>query len=284
MYLPAFPDMTGDLSASASSIQLTLTSCLIGLAVGQIFAGPLSDVLGRRLPLTIGLASFAIFSILCMVAPSVEVLIVLRFLQGMSGAAGIVLARAVVRDLYSGAALAQFFSLVMMVNGMAPILAPIIGGQLLRFTTWHGVFVVLALFSVVLLAAVLIWLPETLPPERRQSSGIAPMIASFKVLLTDRLFIGYGLSAGFAFGAMFAYIAGSSFVIQNIYDVSPQSYSLMFGANALGIVTMAQINARLVPRVGPRRMMTVGLIGSGVAQLLDGDQPGDADTAPWETK
>lgn len=267
MYLPAFPDMTGDLSTSASSIQLTLTACLIGLALGQAFAGPLSDVLGRRLPMTIGLAAFTVFSLLCMVAPSVEVLIALRFLQGMAGAAGIVLARAVVRDLYSGPALAQFFSLVMMVNGMAPILAPIIGGQLMRFTTWHGVFAVLALFSFVLLLAVLLWLPETLPPERRQSAGITPMIVSFKVLLTDRLFIGYGLSAGFAFGAMFAYIAGSSFVIQNIYDVSPQSYSLMFGANALGIVTMAQINARLVPKAGPRRMMTVGLIGSATGGL-----------------
>ena len=262
MYLPAFPDMSDDLASSASRIQLTLTACLIGLAVGQVFAGPLSDVLGRRLPLTVGLLSFAALSILCMIAPNVEILIALRFLQGMAGAAGIVLARAVVRDLYSGPALAQFFSLVLMVNGMAPILAPVIGGQLLRFTTWHGVFLVLGVFSLVLLLAVLLWVPETLPSERRQTGGITPMIASFRVLLTDRLFIGYGLSAGMAFGAMFAYIAGSSFVIQNIYDVSPQAYSLMFGANAIGIVTMAQVNARLVHRVGPRRMMTVGLIGS----------------------
>ncbi len=270
MYLPAFPEMTGDLSTSASQIQLTLTSCLLGLALGQAFAGPLSDVTGRRMPLVIGLITFAVMSLLCMIAPNVEILILLRFFQGMAGAAGIVLARAVVRDLYSGSALAQFFSLVLMVNGMAPILAPIIGGQLLRFTTWHGVFLVLALFSLVLLLAVLLWLPETHPEERRQEAGIAPMLASFKVLLTDRLFMGYGLSAGMAFGAMFAYIAGSSFVIQNIYDVSPQAYSLMFGVNALGIVTMAQINARLVRRVGPRRMMTIGLIGSatGGASLL----------------
>lgn len=267
MYLPAFPDMSEDLSSGASRIQLTLTACLIGLALGQAFAGPLSDVLGRRLPLVIGLLSFAVISILCMVAPNVEILILLRFLQGMAGAAGIVLARAVVRDLYSGSALAQFFSLVMMVNGMAPILAPIIGGQLLRFTTWHGVFLVLAAFSLILLLAVLLWLPETLPAERRQTGGISPMISAFRVLLTDRLFIGYGLSAGFAFGAMFAYIAGSSFVIQNIYDVSPQSYSLMFGANALGIVTMAQINARMVKRAGPRKMMTFGLIGSASGGL-----------------
>jgi MFS transporter, DHA1 family, multidrug resistance protein len=267
MYLPAFPDMAGDLSTSASRIQLTLTSCLLGLAIGQVFAGPLSDVLGRRIPLVVGLLAFAVLSILCLAAPSVEILIGLRFLQGMAGAAGIVLARAVVRDLYSGAALAQFFSLVMMVNGMAPILAPVIGGQLLRFTTWHGVFLVLAVFSLALLLAVLLWLPETLPAERRQTGGISPMIAAFRVLLTDRLFMGYGLSAGLAFGAMFAYIAGSSFVIQNIYDVSPQAYSLMFGANALGIVTMSQINARVVRRAGPRKMMTVGLIGSATGGL-----------------
>jgi MFS transporter, DHA1 family, multidrug resistance protein len=268
MYLPAFPEMTGDLSTSASQIQLTLTACLIGLALGQAFAGPLSDVLGRRIPLVVGLLAFATLSLLCMIAPNVETLIALRFFQGMAGAAGIVLARAVVRDLYSGPALAQFFSLVLMVNGMAPILAPVIGGQLLRFTTWHGVFLVLAIFSLVLLLAVLLWLPETLPSERRQESGIAPMVGSFRVLLSDRLFIGYGLSAGMAFGAMFAYIAGSSFVIQNIYDVSPQAYSLMFGANALGIVTMAQINARLVRKAGPRRMMTIGLIGSATGGTI----------------
>jgi MFS transporter, DHA1 family, multidrug resistance protein len=262
MYLPAFPDMADDLATSASRIQLTLTACLLGLAIGQVFAGPLSDVLGRRTPLVVGLLAFAALSLLCMVAPSVEMLVLLRFLQGMAGAAGIVLARAVVRDLYSGSALAQFFSLVMMVNGMAPILAPVIGGQLLRFTTWHGVFLVLAAFSLVLLAAVLLWLPETLPAERRQTGGITATISSFRVLLGDRLFMGYGLSAGLALGAMFAYIAGSSFVIQNIYDVSPQAYSLMFGANALGIVIMAQINARVVRRAGPHRMMTFGLIGS----------------------
>jgi MFS transporter, DHA1 family, multidrug resistance protein len=267
MYLPAFPDMTDDLATSASRIQLTLTACMIGLAVGQVFAGPMSDVLGRRIPLVVGLLSFSVFSILCMIAPSVEVLIILRFFQGMSGAAGIVLARAVVRDLYSGPALAQFFSLVMMINGMAPILAPVIGGQLLRFTTWHGVFLVLAGFSSLLLLAVLTWLPETLPRERRQTGGIKPMLAAFRVLLTDRLFIGYGLSAGLAFGAMFVYIAGSSFVIQNIYGVSPQTYSLMFGANALGIMTLAQVNARVVRRVGPHRMMTIGVTQSAIGGL-----------------
>jgi MFS transporter, DHA1 family, multidrug resistance protein len=267
MYLPAFPDMTDDLSASASRIQLTLTACMIGLGLGQAFAGPLSDVLGRRIPLVAGLLLFTVFSLLCMFAPNAEVLIVLRFFQGMSGAAGIVLARAVVRDLYSGPALAQFFSMVMMINGMAPILAPIIGGQLLRFTTWHGVFLVLAGFSSLLLLAVLTWLPETLPRERRQTGGIKPMLASFRVLLADRLFLGYGLSAGLAFGAMFVYIAGSSFVIQNIYDVSPQAYSFMFGANALGIVTLAQINARVVRKAGPRRMMTIGVTQSAIGGL-----------------
>jgi MFS transporter, DHA1 family, multidrug resistance protein len=267
MYLPAFPALADDLATSASRVQLTLTACLIGLALGQLGAGPLSDVFGRRLPLMIGLLSFTGISILCMFAPNVEVLVALRFLQGIAGAAGIVIARAIVRDLYSGSALAQFFSLVMMVNGMAPILAPVIGGQLLHFTTWHGVFLVLGLISLLLFAAVLFQLPETLPVERRQTGGIRPMLVAFRGLLTDRLFIGYGLSAGMAFGAMFAYIAGSPFVIQNIYDVSPQAYSLIFGANALGIVAVAQLNARVVRRVGPRRMLTVGLMGSATGGL-----------------
>jgi MFS transporter, DHA1 family, multidrug resistance protein len=264
MYLPAFPAISSDLGAAASQVQLTLTACLIGLAVGQLTAGPLSDVLGRRLPLLVGLLTYTAASILCAFAPTIEILIVLRVLQGVTGAAGIVIARAVVRDLYSGSAMARFFSLTMMVNGLAPILAPIVGAQVLRFQTWNGVFIVLALIGVALFFAVLGWLPETLEAERRQTGGIRHTLGTFRRLLGDRIFVGYALAAGMAFGAMFVYIAGSPFVLQNIHGVSPQAFSLLFGVNALGIVIVAQVNARLVRQVGPRTMLSFGLLGSAI--------------------
>jgi MFS transporter, DHA1 family, multidrug resistance protein len=271
MYLPAFPEITSDLGAAASQVQLTLTACLVGLALGQLTVGPLSDVLGRRLPLLVGLLTYALASVLCAFAPTIEILIVLRVLQGLAGAAGIVIARAIVRDLYSGSEMARFFSLTMMVNGLAPILAPIIGAQVLLFADWNWVFIVLAAIGLALFVAVVGWLPETLPGERRQTSGIRPMLATFRRLLADRVFIGYAIAAGMAFGAMFAYIAGSPYVLQNIHGVSPQGFSLMFGANALGIVLASQINARLVARVGARAMLRFGLIGSatgGISLLI----------------
>src|SRR5947209_496990 len=195
MYLPALPSLSRDFGTGASQAQLTLSACLLGLALGQTSAGPLSDALGRRRPLLIGLGAYALASLLCVVAPSVFVLVVLRFVQGFAGAAGIVIARAVVRDLYSGVAVAQFFSLLMLVNGLAPILAPLFGGLLLRFTSWRGVFVVLAVIGMLLLLAAATGLDETLPPDRRQSGGIRATIMTFRQLLASRSFAGYALSS-----------------------------------------------------------------------------------------
>lgn len=270
MYLPALPQLGRDFGASASQTQLTLSACLLGLALGQVLAGPISDAQGRRRPLLIGVACYALASLLCVVAPSVGILTLLRFVQGFAGAAGIVIARAIVRDLYSGVEAARFFSLLMLVNGSAPILAPIIGGQLLRFTTWHGVFVTLAIIGALMFLAAATGLRETLPADSRQTGGLRAILETFRRLLTDRSFMGYALSCGLAFAAMFAYISGSPFVLQEIYGVSPQLFSILFGTNALGIVIAGQVSGRLVGRVAPRRLLTLGLVAcatGGVALL-----------------
>ena len=268
MYLPALPALGREFGAGASQIQLTLSAFLFGLALGQMVAGPLSDSLGRRRPLLIGLMAYAAASLACVVAPSVPVLVALRFVQGATGAAGVVIARAIVRDLYSGVAAARYFSLLMLVSGLAPILAPIFGAQVLRFTTWHGVFVILAILGVLLVLAVATMLRETLAPPDRHSGGIGATFRAFGRLLADRSFVGYALAGGLAFAAMFAYISGSPFVLQGIYGVSPQTFSLMFGLNAFGLITMSQVNGRLVGRLAPRRLLLMGLTSQTIGGLL----------------
>ncbi|MBP2319951.1 DHA1 family bicyclomycin/chloramphenicol resistance-like MFS transporter [Kibdelosporangium banguiense] len=260
MYLPAFPAMTGQLSATASEIQLTLTTFVVSLAIGQAIAGPLSDSFGRRRPLVAGLVLYAVASVACAFAPSAYVLVVLRFLQGLGAAAGIVIARAVVRDLFSGIAMARFFSRLMLVAGLAPILAPVLGGELLRFTSWRGIFVVLSVFGVVLLLSTLLGLPETLPATRRQPARVGGVLRSYGSLLRDRVFVGYAMTAALLFAALFAYISGSTFVLQEVYGLTPQQFSLVFGANAVGIMIAGQLSGWLVGRFSSRRLVTIGLV------------------------
>jgi MFS transporter, DHA1 family, multidrug resistance protein len=270
MYLPGLPSLGATLDAPAWAVQLTLTACLAGLALGQVVAGPLSDRFGRRTPLLIGVSGYAAASLLCALAPTILALVVLRFAQGVAGAAGIVIARAIVRDMHSGVAAARFFSLLMLVNGLAPILAPVIGGQVLRVTTWRGVFVLLAGIGVVLVAAAAAGLRETLAPADRHPGGIAETIRTFVRLLADRAFLGHALACGLAFGAMFAYISGSPFVLQDIYGASPQLFSLMFATNALGIVGASQANRALLLHFEPRAILRAALVvqaSAGVALL-----------------
>ena len=262
-YLPALPRLTSDYHASASAGQLTLTACVLGLAFGQLALGPLSDRFGRRPPLLAGLALYCAASLACAVAPSIWVLVLLRLVQGLSGAAGIVVARAVVRDLVSGVAAARLFSILMLVLGVVPIVAPLAGGELLRATSWRGLFVILAVVDAAILAATALWLRETLPPARRRSRGEAS--AGFAALVRDRRFVSYAAVLGLAFAAMFSYIAGSSFVLQDVYRVSPQLYGGVFALNALGIVLCSLLNRRLVERVGPARMLQVGVVAGATA-------------------
>jgi len=208
----------------------------------------------------IGLLAYSGVSLLCALAPSVGVLTGLRFLQGLAGGAGIVIGRAVVRDLFSGAAAARLFSSLMLVTGLAPILAPVIGAQVLKVTDWEGIFVVLAVLSLLIVTLAAVALPETLPSARRDRGGLAHTLRLIRGLLTQRSFMGYALTAALAFGALFAYISGSSFVLQDVYGLSPQSFSLAFGANGLGLVIGSQVNARLVGRYGPGVLLERALL------------------------
>lgn len=264
MYLPALPQLSQDLQASTSQTQLSLTFCLLGLALGQLLAGPISDACGRKLPLMAGLIIYIIATVLCALTDSIYALIGLRFIQGLAGSAGIVIARAIVRDYYSGSEMTKFFALLMLVNGVAPIAAPVIGGQLLRFTSWHGVFLLLGILGAVQLLFVLAKLSESLPEERRQTGGIRKTLDSMGSLLGDRLFMGYVCSQGLLMASMFAYISGSPFVLQDLYGLSPQAFSAVFAVNSIGLIIANQVSARMCVRFGERKMLQVAL---GVAAV-----------------
>ena len=268
LYLPGLPAIAADLGASPAEVQLTLTACLVGLALGQLIIGPLSDTFGRRRPLLIGLALYSMASLLCATAPTVWGLIALRVLQGIGGAAGIVIARAVVRDHFEGSEAARFFALAMMVNGLAPILAPIIGGQLLLITSWQGVFVVLGVIGAILFVATWFRLRESLPPERRRSGRLSDVMRSYRGLLGDRGFMSYVLASALAFAAMFGYISASPFIIEDVFGQSPQVFSLFFAVNALGIVVMSQVSGVLVRRVPPGRILLTGLVISAFGGVM----------------
>ncbi|MDI3387283.1 Bcr/CflA family multidrug efflux MFS transporter [Streptomyces sp. B-S-A8] len=281
MYLPALPEVTRVLAAPAATVQLTLTACLAGMALGQLVVGPMSDRWGRRRPLLVGLLVYIVATAICAAAPGVELLVAFRLLQGLAGAAGIVIARAVVRDLYDGVDMARFFSTLMLISGVAPIVAPVVGGQVLRFTDWRGIFVVLTAIGIALTALVWRRLPETLAPERRQSGGVGSALRTMRGLLGDRVFAGYTLAGGFAFAALFAYISASPFVIQEIYGASPQTFSLLFGVNSVGLILVGQINGRiLVGRVRLDRVLGAGLavitLAAAALLLLTAGVFGDA--------
>ncbi|OIK29459.1 multidrug effflux MFS transporter [Streptomyces malaysiense] len=260
MYLPSLPEVTRSLHAPAATVQLTLTACLLGMALGQLVVGPMSDRWGRRRPLLAGLAVNLLATALCALAPNVGTLVAFRLVQGLAGAAGIVIARAVVRDLYDGVAMARFFSTLMLISGVAPVVAPLIGGQILRVTDWRGVFLVLTVIGALLGALVWLRLPETLPPAGRHGGGVGHALRSMRTLLADLPFTGYMLAGGFAFAALFAYISASPFVVQEIYGASPQTFSLLFGLNSVGLVVAGQINGKvLVGRVSLDKVLAAGL-------------------------
>ncbi|MFG2328217.1 Bcr/CflA family multidrug efflux MFS transporter [Streptomyces sp. NPDC048604] len=260
MYLPALPQVTDALRAPAATVQLTLTACLAGMALGQLVVGPMSDKWGRRRPLLVGMLVYVVATAACAFAPGVDVLVAFRLLQGLAGAAGIVIARAVVRDLYDGVEMARFFSTLMLISGVAPIVAPLIGGQILRITDWRGVFHVLAVIGVLLTIVVWRFLHETLPPARRHAGGVGQALRTMGGLLADRVFTGYMLAGGLAFAALFAYITASPFVVQEIYGASPQTFGLLFGLNSIGLVAVGQINGKLlVGRISLNKALGFGL-------------------------
>jgi MFS transporter, DHA1 family, multidrug resistance protein len=249
LYLPAFPELTRALHTTEAMVQLTLTACLVGLASGQAFLGPLSDAVGRRRPLIAGMIGFTAASVLCALAPTIEVLLAGRFLQGFAGSAGMVLAQALVRDLVEGPMIARVLSRLMLVIGVAPVLAPTFGGQILGLTGWRGLFWALAGFGVIMTFVVVTFVRETLPTERRQRGGLLGSLRGYRRVSSDRRYLGYGAISACGFLAIFGYVSGSSFAYQDVYGVSPQTFGLLFGLNGVGLVCASQLNARLVLRV-----------------------------------
>jgi DHA1 family bicyclomycin/chloramphenicol resistance-like MFS transporter len=265
MYLPAFPGIADDLGVPAAQVQLSLTTCLIGLALGQLICGPLSDRWGRRRPVIVGVAAYTVFSLLCTLAPSAPLLAGVRLLQGIAGGVGVVVARAIVRDLYSGVAAAKFFSRLTLIFGVAPIAAPLMGSAVLKVTSWHGIFVALGVIGALLTALIAWQLPETLPPDRRSTGGLGETARTARTLFADRIYLGYALAQAFAFAALFSYISGSSFVLQDGYGLSPTVFSLLFGINACGLIALSQANGKLLDRFAPRRLLLGTLVAQGLA-------------------
>lgn len=265
MYLPGLPAITEDLQTVASLTQLSITSSLLGLGAGQVLFGPLSDFLGRRKPLLITLLLYAVFSLLIGFSTDVWTLIGLRFAQGFTAAAGIVIARASTRDLYSGMQLIQFLALLALVHGAAPILAPIVGGVILEWMGWEAVFYVLSAIGFIMMFAVWWQLPETLPPANRSQGKVISAFASYGMLVRDRIFVNIALASAFISMGLFAYIAASPFVLQKVYDATPQQFSFIFASNGIGIIIAAQVTGRLAKRVSG-----LALLGSGIALSVMG--------------
>ncbi|CAM3205427.1 multidrug effflux MFS transporter [Paenibacillus taichungensis] len=268
MYLPALPTISMNLEASASIAQLSLTATLIGIALGQLILGPISDWKGRRAPLLIGISIYAVISFLCVIAPNISLFIVLRFIQGVAGSAGIVIAFASVRDLYSGTELTKFLALLMLINGTAPIIAPIAGAEIVTLTSWRGIFVLLGILGVILFTAVFFGLKETLPFERRSEGGLRHTLITYRGLFGNPNFMGYALTQGFIMAAMFAYISGSSFVLQELYGMTPRGFSLVFALNGIGIIVTTQVAGRLAGKIAPRKLLIVGLMIAMIGALL----------------
>ncbi|MEV0397475.1 multidrug effflux MFS transporter [Polymorphospora rubra] len=267
LYLPALPALTEDLAAATSVAQLTVTACLVGLAAGQLTAGPLSDRYGRRGILLIGVVAYVVTSAVCAISPSVELLIAARLVQGLAGGVGIVISQAAGRDIHSGTALIRFYGRLTVVGGLAAIIGPLLGGLLNTFTDWRGLFVFLAVIGAALLAISAFAFPETLPPGRRTTGGFAQTGRDFRVLLTDRVFLGAVLNQGLLYAALFAYLSGATFVLQGIYGLSPQGYAAAFGLNSTGFMVFGWLAGRSAERWSIRGTLVVGVIVTGIGAL-----------------
>ena len=270
MYLPGFPLIAEDLNARVSLVQLSLTACLLGLAAGQLVVGPLSDARGRRKPLIISVFLFALSSLLCAVAPTIEVLIIARFLQGFTASGGVVLSRAVVSDVFTGRELTKFFALLMVINAVAPMAAPIAGGAILAlpFAGWPGIFYFLSLLGFIMLVIVSVRLPETLPPEKRIPSSIGASVRTMGSLFKARPFIGYALVVGLVHGGSFAYVAGTPFVYQGIYGVSPQVFSILFGINGIAMILGSFIIGKFGGIVSEHRLLQGAVVTAVTATFV----------------
>ena len=258
LYMPALPHLAETLQTNDTLAQTTMSVCMIGLGVGQLIAGPLSDRYGRRRPLLAGVALFTIFSLVCAFAPTIEMLLLARLLQGLAGSAGVVIALAVARDLFSGIELSKMLSLLALVGASAPIFAPVLGGQLVRFMDWRGIFGVLTLIGGLIFFLAATSLQETHPLRARTTEGVGVSARQFGLLFHDRLFVMLLVTSAASGVGFFTYLSMSSFVLQNEFGLTPQLFSFVFAANALSNMAGAQISRVLVARLGPARMYLLG--------------------------
>lgn len=270
LYLPLLPSLTSDLATTDALAQVTVTACLLGLAGGQLIVGPLSDRYGRRRPLLVGVAGYVAASLLCAAAPTIEVLLIAHLLQGATASAGVVVALAAGRDLYSGSTLIAYYGRFTVLSGLAGAVSPVLGGAIAAVTDWRGCFLVLAGMGAVVLALAGFGLPETLPPQRRGTGRSS--LSGFRVLLANRAFLSVVLVMGFLNAAQFAYISGSTFVLQNAYGMSPQGYSLVIGLSSAGYMLFGWLAGRWAERWGMRAALVislvVALVGSGGVLLV----------------
>lgn len=265
VYLPALPALGRDLAADDAVVQLTMSACLIGLAAGQLIWGPISDRYGRRKPLLWAVAGFAIASIGCALAPTIGILIAVRLVQGLCGAAGMAIARAVVHDVSEGAQATAGYAALTAISSIAPVLAPLLGGVLLTFTDWHGTFVALALIGTALLLIAARWVPETLDPQARTSGGLRSDLRGIGAAFANGPFLMFAIALGFAGTGFFTYLQMSSFVLQNEFGVDAQGFAVLFTVNAAGLVLGARLSRLLARRVDGRRVVLCSLSLGAVA-------------------
>jgi DHA1 family bicyclomycin/chloramphenicol resistance-like MFS transporter len=271
MYVPAFPQVAGDLSATATQVQLTLTTFFVGMALGQLIGGPISDQRGRRRLLIAAVVVMTVASAVCAVAPTITVMMAARFLQGFAGGWAMVIGRAVIVDLASGARLVRVLNVMAGVGGIAPIVGPLIGAVILQLTHWRVSFWTVAALGVAMTIAVLVAVPETLPADRRHGGGLRTFVAAGAQVLRNRHYVGYLIVAGSAMGALFAYVATSAFVLQSMNGLSPIAYSVDFAANAAGMTLASLAAARLAGRVPTRMVILAGQVAAlaaGIAMLI----------------
>lgn len=269
VYLPAFPNLTDDLNTTDSAAQLTLTATFLGIMIGQLVFGPLSDSIGRRrLVITMTLATI-LSTLACAFAPTIEFLTLARLALGITGGAGIVIGRAIAADISKGPEAARFFSLLMSITMLAPLIGPLVGGVLLSWTdTWRAAFIFLTGFVVLLALAIIFFVPETLPPDRRHAGGFTEIRKGAASMFRDRIFMGYAITQIFAFATLFAYLASSSFVFQETFGLSPTGYSFAFAGIVLSILFAGMLNRRLLLNVAVRRLLVLALVISTVASLV----------------
>ncbi len=275
MYLASFSSLAETFATDEGRVQLSLSLFFFGLSVGQLIYGPLVDRFGRKPPLIAGLMIFTLASAAIIVVPTVEGFIALRLCQALGGCAGMVVSRAIVSDLFDERGSARFLSQMMLVQGLAPIVAPLLGGYILAVAPWEAIFAVLTLFGVGCLVATLRGLPETLPPERRQAIGVRSVARTFGAVLVNRAFMAPALSGAFAAACIFAFITGSPFVYMHLHGVSQQHYGWLFGLNACGMIVASQINRLLLRRFSTRRVMAGALafnVAMGVLLVVVADK------------